>query len=124
MSADQYLVSPHHHHHHHNHHHHHHHQGVVFDLPSKFDTMVKVSCLVCVCVCVCVCVLQCGTCVQEHWQDTERVQLSVPSSLPDLKDRPPDFLDRMRANSRPGGKGVWSSSIYSDTHFCHRLHQK
>ena len=54
MSADQYLVSPHHHHHHHNHHHHHHHQGVVFDLPSKFDTMVKVSCLVCVCVCVCV----------------------------------------------------------------------
>ena len=64
-------------------------KGVVFDLPSKFDTMVK-----------------------EHWQDTERVQLSVPSSLPDLKDRPPDFLDRMRANSRPGGftksRGGWS----------------
>eukprot|EP00731_Ephydatia_muelleri_P005718 Em0002g1894a len=66
-------------------------KGVVFDLPSKFDTMIK-----------------------EKWQDTERVQLCVPSSLPDLKDRPPDFLDRMRANSRPGGftrsRGGWNGS--------------
>ena len=80
----------------------------MFDLPSKFDAMVKVRrSTVCVCigvivcsVCVCMCVCMC---TQEQWRDTMRVTLCVPTKLPELKDRPADFLDRMRANSRPGG---------------------
>lgn len=65
-------------------------KAVVFDLPSKFDTMIK-----------------------EQWKDTMRVKLCVPTSLPELKDRPPEFLDRQRANSRPGfirNRGGWNGS--------------
>lgn len=36
--------------------------------------------------------------IQEHWEDGY-VKLCVPTSLPELKDRPPDFYKRMKYNS-------------------------
>ena len=46
---------------------------------------------ICECVCVCVCV-----CVQENWRDGY-VKLCTPTSLPELKDRPQDFYDKLRS---------------------------